>query len=106
MDDEVELISDGDGLAVIGHPTAVERFMESVGLSSDADSRPLGAAFSVGASTAQIGSAIAANSGRWVKLTKESAQAVERFGFTPTTRKASAMRWRGRGGTSSSGSRS
>lgn len=27
MTDEIELISDGDGLAVIGDPTAVERFL-------------------------------------------------------------------------------
>jgi hypothetical protein len=84
MDDEVELISDGDGLAVIGNPTAVERFIASVGLSSNPGSPRLGAAFSAGASVAQTGSAIAANSGRWVKLTKESAQAVKDFGFTPT----------------------
>src|SRR3954469_17037923 len=84
MDDEVELISDGDGLAVIGNPTAVERFMASVGLSSNAGSPRLGAAFSAGASVAQTGSAIAANSGRWVKLTEKSAQAVKDFGLTPT----------------------
>ncbi len=84
MDNEVELISDGDGLAVIGNPTAVERFMASVGLSSNAGSPRLGAAFSAGASVAQTGSEIAANSGRWVKLTEESAQAVKKFGLTPT----------------------
>ena len=84
MDDEVELISDGDGLAVIGNPTAVERFMASVGLSSTAGSARLGAAFNAGASVAQAGSAIAANSGRWVKLTEESAQAVKDFGWTAT----------------------
>lgn len=84
MDDEVELISDGDGLAVIGNPTAVERFMASVGLSSNAGSPRLGAAFSAGASVAQTGSAIAANSGRWVKLTEKSAQDVKDFGLTPT----------------------
>ena len=84
MDNEVELISDGDGLAVIGNPTAVERFMASVGLSSNAGSPRLGAAFSAGASVAQAGSEIAANSGRWVKLTEESAQAVKEFGLTPT----------------------
>ena len=33
MDDRLELISDGDGLAVLGNPSAVERFMASVGLS-------------------------------------------------------------------------
>lgn len=82
--DEVELISDGDGLAVIGNPTAVERFMASVGLSSNAGSPRLGAAFSVGASLAQTGSEIATNSGRWVKLTKESAKNLKRYGLTPT----------------------
>src|SRR4051812_44385619 len=84
MDDQVELISDGDGLAVIGKPTAVERFMASVGPSSNAGSHRLGAAFSAGASVEQVASAIAANSGRWVKLTEESAQAVKDFGWTPT----------------------
>ena len=34
MDNEIQLISDGDGLAVIGNPTAVERFLVSEGLSS------------------------------------------------------------------------
>src|SRR5262249_4437038 len=34
MDDEIQLISDGDGLAVIGGPEAVERFLVSEGLSS------------------------------------------------------------------------
>ena len=63
MDDEVELISDGEGLAVIGNPTAVERFMASVGL-SDAGSPHLGAAFSAGASVAQAASEITTNSGR------------------------------------------
>lgn len=84
MDYEVELISDGDGLAIVGNPTAVERFMASVGLSSNAGSPRLGAAFSAGASVAQTGSEIAANSGRWVKLTKESAQAVKKFGLMDT----------------------
>jgi hypothetical protein len=84
MDDEVELISDGDGLAVIGNPTAVERFMASVGLSSNAGSPRLGAAFSAGASVAQTGSAIAANSGRWLKLTQDSAQKLQKYPLTPT----------------------
>jgi hypothetical protein len=84
LDNEVELISDGEGLAVIGNPTAVERFMASVGLSSNAGSPRLGAVFSAGASVAQAGSEIAANSGRWVKLTEESARKVKAFGLTPT----------------------
>ena len=34
MTDEIELISDGDGVAVIGEPTAVERFLSSAGVVS------------------------------------------------------------------------
>src|SRR3954449_4392122 len=82
MDDEIQLISDGDGLAVIGDPTAVERFLVSEGLpSKDLGLRRLGSVLSTGAAAAQAGSEIAANSGRWVQLTKESAQAVNKFGL-------------------------
>jgi hypothetical protein len=31
MDNEIQLVSDGDGLAVIGDPAAVERFLVSEG---------------------------------------------------------------------------
>jgi hypothetical protein len=34
MDNEIQLISDGDGLAVIGDPAAVEQFLVSDGLTS------------------------------------------------------------------------
>jgi hypothetical protein len=79
---EIELISDGDGLAVIGNPTDVERFLVSEGLSSmDLGMTRLGPALSAGAAAAQAGSEIAANSGRWLKLTKESAQAVKKYGL-------------------------
>ena len=71
MDDEIQLISDGDGLAVIGNPTAVERFLVSEGLpSKDLGLQRLGSVLSTGAAAAQAGFEIAANSGRWVKLTK------------------------------------
>jgi hypothetical protein len=81
--DEIELISDGDGLAVIGDPTAVERFMASTGLSK-LDSHDLGAALRAGSSATQMGSEIAQGSGRWMKLTAESAQDLKRYGLTPT----------------------
>lgn len=86
MDHAVELIGDGDGLAVIGEPTAVERFMADVGLPATDDSPRLGAVLHVGAALANVGSAIAANSGRWVKLTEESAKRVKDFGLMPTDR--------------------
>jgi hypothetical protein len=82
MDNEVQLISDGDGLAVIGEQAAVERFLVSEGWSTQAVGLPrLASVISTGAAAAQAGSEIAANSGGWVKLTEESAQLVKKYGF-------------------------
>jgi hypothetical protein len=82
MDNEIELISDGDGLAVIGDPAVVERFLVSEGLSSKDLGLPrLGAVLGTGAAVVQAGSEIAADSGRWVKMTKESAQLVGKYGL-------------------------
>ncbi|MGW2799526.1 hypothetical protein [Streptomyces sp. NPDC001269] len=85
MDNEIQLISDGDGLAVIGNATDVERFLLSEGLpSKDLGVQRLKSVFGTGTAAAQAGSEIAANSGRWVKLTKESAQRVQKFGLMDT----------------------
>ncbi|MFJ3207530.1 hypothetical protein [Streptomyces flaveolus] len=82
MDNEIQLISDGDGLAVIGNATDVERFLASEGLpSKDLGVQRLKSVFDTGAAVAQAGSDIASNSGRWVKLTKESAERVRKFGL-------------------------
>ncbi|MFF7974021.1 hypothetical protein [Streptomyces sp. NPDC007905] len=93
MDNEIQLISDGDGLAVIGNPTDVDRFLVSEGLvSQDLGLERLKSAVGTGAVVAQAGSEIAANSGRWVKLTRESAQSVHKYGLmeskTPGVRHA------------------
>lgn len=79
MDGEIELISDGDGLAVIGDPAAVERFLSSAGVASKdlALHQRLGSTLSAGSGIAQAGSEVAANAGRWVKLTEESAKAMK-----------------------------
>lgn len=85
MDDEIELISDGDGLAVVGAQGAVERFLDSLGLLSLSQLLPLdrlGSALNTFNVVAQAGSEVAAKSGRWVKLTEESAQAIKKFGLT------------------------
>jgi hypothetical protein len=79
----VELVSDGDGLAIIGGPSAVERFMAAVGLSEEG-SAPIGSVLRIGSVSALAGSEVAANAGRWVKLTEDSARAVKQFGLTPT----------------------
>ena len=76
MDDEIQLISDGDGLAVIGDPTTVESFFASQGWpSKDLGLQRLQPSLRNGSALAQVGSEIAANSGRWMKLTEESARA-------------------------------
>ncbi|MFI0795634.1 hypothetical protein ACH4OY_23580 [Micromonospora rubida] len=85
MDSDIELISDGDGLAVFGDPAAVELFLVSEGLpAKDLGPRRLGSALRAGAAVAQTASEVAANSGRWVKLTKESAQWARKYGLTPS----------------------
>lgn len=84
MDDEIELISDGDGLAVIGSRTAVERFLDASGLSSQDLGPRLSAVLGAGAGVAQKGAELAADSGRWVQLTEDSARVVGDYGLMPT----------------------
>ena len=81
--DEIQLISDGEGLAVIGEPAVVDRFLASEGLvaTKDFGLPALRGVMSSGAAAAEAGSGIAANSGRWVKLTRESAELVKKHGL-------------------------
>lgn len=80
MTDEIELISDGEGLAVIGDPEAVDRFLSAEGLPSrDLGLGRLRSVLSTGSQAAQVGAQISESSGRWVKLTKESAAAMKKF---------------------------
>lgn len=85
MSDEIQLISDGDGLAVIGNPTDVERFLVSQGLdrvpSRDLGLQRLGKTAGRGAVVMETASAVAAGSGRWVQITEESAAAIDKFGL-------------------------
>lgn len=77
MTDEIQLISDGDGVAVIGAPGVVERFLASEGLPSRAlELQRLAPAIGSAAAVTQAGAEIAANAGRWVKLTEKSAKAL------------------------------
>lgn len=76
---EIELINDGDGVAVFGHSTAVEQFLSSQGIASRGlDLKRFGQTLNSAAGAAQAGSEISAQSGRWVKLTKESAEAFDK----------------------------
>jgi hypothetical protein len=88
MNNEIQLVSDSDGLAVIGNATDVERFLLDQGLdrvpSKDLDQRHHGSLLGTGGAAAKVGSELAENSGRWVKLTAESARAVKKYGLMPT----------------------
>jgi len=76
--DELQLISDGDGLVVMGAPAAVELFAASAGVPSrELDLRPLNSAVAKSGSALQTASEVAANAGRWMKLTEESARAAQ-----------------------------
>lgn len=82
MDYEIELISDGDGIALIGDQTAIEAFLVAENLPSKEVPMPrLGSVLSAGSATAETASQIASQSGRWVQLTKESAKLVDRYGL-------------------------
>jgi hypothetical protein len=75
MDNEIQLINDGDGVAVIGNSLAIDRFLSTQGLQSrDLGLPRLSTAYSALAGAVNAGSAISATSGRWVQLTEESAK--------------------------------
>lgn len=79
MAQEIELINDGDGVALLGPTAAVEQFLESQGLQSkELDLTRVGATLSSTAWVAQAGAELSAESGRWVKLTKDSAAAFDK----------------------------
>src|SRR3954447_10777943 len=91
MAEDVQLISDDEGLAVIGEPTAVERFLKSVShwaSSHELDLRPLKPYLAVGADLAEKASEIAENSGRWIKLTEKSAALVREHGLMESKQNA------------------
>lgn len=78
MDAEIQLVCDGDGVAVIGDPGVVDSLLAAEGLASkDLGLSRLSSALGTGAGAAQAGSEIAANSGRWVQLTEKSAKALK-----------------------------
>lgn len=87
MNQEIQLINDGDGLAVIGDPEVVERFLSAEGLpSKNLDLGRLGPRLSAAAGITQAGSELAASSGRWVKLSKESAQLIDKWGLRTSSK--------------------
>lgn len=75
VSNEIELISDGDGVGLIGDPTEIELFLSSAEVPSRALAlHRLSSRTAAGAGAAQAGADVAATAGRWVKLTEESAR--------------------------------
>ena len=85
MDDKVELVyDDGEGLAVSGERTAVEKFLRHYELwevSETLNLERLRAVLALGGEATQVASEVAAESSRWVKLTKDSARRMQQDGL-------------------------
>lgn len=87
MGQSVEILEDDDGFAIIGGSSEVAEFLRANRLedvsSAELDMPRLSRVMHAGGVASQVSSTIAASSGRWVKLSEESAQAVKRHGFMP-----------------------
>lgn len=78
MHDEIQIINDGDGFALIGSDTALERFAGANGLvTKDLGLPRLGKVMASAGSAAEAGALVATTSGRWVQLTEKSAKALQ-----------------------------
>ncbi|MFJ9390262.1 hypothetical protein ACIRON_15660 [Nocardioides sp. NPDC101246] len=87
MDNEIELISDENGIALIGDQKALEAFLASENLPPKEVPMPrLGSVLSAGSATAETASQIASQSGRWVQLTKDSAKLVDKYGLRQSSK--------------------
>lgn len=90
MGDEIELVSDGNGLVVLGESGAVDRFLTSQDLAT-VPSRPL-ATETIGKASGTAGRAlqsygeVASQSGRWLKMTEDSARKVRELGGLTATK--------------------
>jgi hypothetical protein len=77
MDQEIQLIADSDGLALIGDPTTIELFLVSEGLDSkELDLTRFLPKLGTAAAAVEAGAQITANAGRWVQLSEHSAKLV------------------------------
>lgn len=105
MADEIELISDGESAIVVGEPSAVERFLAQAGLSSRSrsfDATALSSLARAGSDLATAASGIVEQSGRYLKLTPESARRLrEAGGLTKTKHKGISHAMLGKPGTTS-----
>ncbi len=80
MTDEIDVVRDEDGVTLFGSDAAVDRFLTANDLPSRQFDLPrLSQTLSGASGAVNTAAQIAAGSGRWVKLTKESAKALDKF---------------------------
>ncbi|RRD24450.1 hypothetical protein [Actinomyces bowdenii] len=85
MADEVELVQDSEGLAVVGERGAVKRFLEQAGLwAASQDLEELGSVLDIAPGVAEAVLDTSSTAGRYVKLTEESARDIRELGLVPT----------------------
>jgi hypothetical protein len=83
---EIELISDADGLAVIGDAAVIERFIVKEGLlAKDLGMAKITPTVTAAGAALNAASQIAANSGRWMQLTEESAKVAHKYAMVHNT---------------------
>ncbi|WP_146081956.1 hypothetical protein [Pseudoclavibacter sp. Z016] len=79
-DQGIEVVSDGTGVAFIGDPAVLDRLLAQAGLTArDLNLPRLSSASNIGGAAFQAVSAIAESSGRWVKITEESARKMQQM---------------------------
>lgn len=80
MTNDLELMSDGDGIAIIGNDRDIELFLTSEGLASrDLELPRLKTILNAGSAGANLGAIAAEHSGRWVKLSEKSVEAMKKY---------------------------
>ena len=78
MSTEIELVSDGEGIALFGDPKAIELFLVSEGIDSkELDLKRILPKVGTAAAVVEAGGLIAANAGRWVQVTEKSAHLLK-----------------------------
>lgn len=80
---DIQIIEDEQGMVVVGDDHAVDSWLKDAGLDARARKIRKQALQTAGEALQTIGG-LSSQSGRWVKLTKESAQQVAKYGSTGT----------------------
>lgn len=80
MDQEIDVVHDAQGVAFIGDAATIDAFLQTNGLvSHDLRLDRLSTSTALAAGATQVVAEVAGHSGRWVKLTSESAKALQQF---------------------------